>query len=387
MPDAPSTEKCRTAINRALIAFFIIVLCLPFLDSVFQMDRSPIPKENRTLAPFPRYRGLKNTALFVAGFETYFNDHFGFRKLLIRVSNHLKETVFYDSSGKVLIGRDGWLYWSGDRMIDHYCAGVRFGDLRLHGWQVLLETRRNWLRKFGAKYIFVIVPDKQTVYPEHLPKWLVKSDKPSKVDQFVAYMKAHSSVEILDLRQPLIEAKETAPLYCLTDTHWNSYGAFLGLQKLIAALSRQMPGLKPLPLNAFDYQLVSGPGGDLAVAMGQEEMKERQDFNFTPRPPLKPFQQSTIAAHGPYTLGPTITTDNPHANGKAVLFRDSFAGAWVPFLGYYFNHTTYVWQYQWDETFLQQERPDVVVDEIVERLFNIADPVEWMGADRLSLTQ
>jgi hypothetical protein len=282
-------------------------------------------------------------------------------------------------------GRDGWLYWTGDNMLANYRGTARFDEQDLNAWKRLLESRRDWLAKRGGKYIFVIPPDKHSVYPEYLPDWLIKSGQPSKLDQFLAHIRAHSTVEVLDLRPALIAAKAAGTTYLQTDTHWNNFGAFIACQQLVRSLQRQLPGLKPLPLDAFDRKSIVGRGGDLAVCLQQEdEIQETQAVLFVPRLPLSPLSQITAGSNGQPAATGTVITRNPDAAGKAVLFRDSFAEAWIPFLGYHFREVIYLRQPRWNKQFLEREKPDVVIDEMVERLFNNQNPSQLLKSDDLT---
>jgi alginate O-acetyltransferase complex protein AlgJ len=50
-----------------------------------------------------------------------------------------------------------------------------------------------------------------------------------------------------------------------------------------------------------------------------------------------------------------------------VMFRDSFATYLIPFLGYHFQRSVYIWQRPWDLALIEREKPDVVIDEMLER--------------------
>jgi hypothetical protein len=76
-------------------------------------------------------------------------------------------------------------------------------------------------------------------------------------------------------------------------------------------------------------------------------------------------------------------SENDNSQGKAVVFRDSFARAWYPFLGYHFKEVVYIWQDYWNAAFLEREKPEVVINEMVERFFNNADPAELARAENL----
>ncbi len=108
-------------------------------------------------------------------------------------------------------------------MIDHYSGQLQFTPEQLHDWQVLLEKRRDWLARRGIAYVFVVAPDKHTIYPEELPNWVTKVRPQTKLDQFYDYMHAHSTVPVLDLREIVRGGKKTCPTYFQTDTHWNFF--------------------------------------------------------------------------------------------------------------------------------------------------------------------
>jgi hypothetical protein len=50
-----------------------------------------------------------------------------------------------------------------------------------------------------------------------------------------------------------------------------------------------------------------------------------------------------------------------------VIFRDSFASALVPFLSEHFSRAVYLWQNDVDAQVVEQEHPDIVIQEIVGR--------------------
>ncbi len=369
--------QLKKACGLALAGAFVILLWLPTLDAVFHLDRAPELNEKRKPAEFPVWRpGWVGAQKFIAGFDKYYGDHFGFRTQLIRWEHAWKHDLFHESSfPSVLLGKNNWLFYSeGQPSSD----GVRFESGQLKEWQSLLECRRDWLAKRGIRFIFVIAPDKQSIYPEYLPEWMVKTGPATKLDQLVAYMKANSTVKILDLRPALLQAKKLRPTYLLTDTHWNQYGAFIGYQELVRTLSHDFPGMEPSSFRAYNLEMRDQPVGDLAVMLGQEQTKRERDCpSLFPRPPLLPLQASQapelLGKHWNQGMEPIIT-ENTGQTGKALVFRDSFAGAWIPFIGRHFNRVIYLWQQTLDRKFIEREMPEVVIDEVVNRFFESMNP-------------
>jgi hypothetical protein len=52
---------------------------------------------------------------------------------------------------------------------------------------------------------------------------------------------------------------------------------------------------------------------------------------------------------------------------RAVMFRDSYATWLIPLLAENFSHIRSSWQYTFDYEIVEQEHPDVVIQEMVER--------------------
>ncbi len=280
--------------NRALAGLFLLLLWLPMLDSVFHFDWTASLNENRRMAEWPELpRSWHGLQAYAGGLEAYYNDHFGCRKCLVQWHNKLKWSLFREKIAgdvRLLPGKDGWLYYTEGDMVDHYTGELQFTPEQLHDWQVLLEKRRDWLAKRGIKYLFVVAPDKHTIYPEYLPDWIKKVRPQTKLDQFIAYMREHSTVPVLDVRDVIRAAKTPHPVYMRTDTHWNDIGAFVAYQKLVESMARQLPALKlePLPLASFDLTNRLMPGGDLARLLGLS-MTESNAWFLNPKPGLPSF--------------------------------------------------------------------------------------------------
>jgi alginate O-acetyltransferase complex protein AlgJ len=400
MNSDPRTERLRAFWDGLTIVVFLGLVLLPTADYFFKLDYAEPAQENRLPARWPAFKGLTQSREFITKVEKYFNDHFGFRKRLVRLNNHWKDQLFHDpgNSQFVMVGRDGWLFFSGDRVILQCARRDVFSEQELENWRRLLEMRRDWLRVRGAKYLFVVPPDKHTVYPEYLPDWLEPGTAPSKVQQLVNYLKAHSTVEMLDLSQALIEAKKTHVAYQKTDTHWNSFGGFVAYRAVAQALARQLPGLTPVPPEALDWRPVqSRKGGDLARIMGVADLRweteEMRPVVLRPLATLSDVYDPVRLPHGGIKETWPFFTLNTNASGKAIVVRDSFACSWYPYLGQHFKEVIYLWKYEndhahyeWDRPLIEREKPDVVIDEMLERFFCTEDPLALVRKDQLSET-
>ena len=87
--------------------------------------------ENRELAAFPRVDGsLASVASLPAGLGAWFDDHFGFRSLLVRWYGESRLFVLHISpSAAVIKGEHGWFFYGDDKSVEDY-ANSRTDDRR-----------------------------------------------------------------------------------------------------------------------------------------------------------------------------------------------------------------------------------------------------------------
>ena len=219
----------------------------------------------------------------------------------------------------------------------------------------------------------MVAPDKQTIYGEQLPDWLKKEHHgETKLDQFLAHMRPHSTVKVLDLRPALKNECRFAPTYFRTDTHWNLFGGFVACEEMARCLCEELPGVEPLSLNSFEVKDKLDRGGDLVDMLGLDgrEVTEENAVCLTPKSRLPALETSG-----------TITR-NRAGKGGAIVYHDSFGQALKPFLGYHFGSVNYRQQQNLDAE-LAASGTTVVISEMVERKFNVLSPSKLMSEDAL----
>ena len=391
-PQPKPVKPGRSQADLILIGVFWLLLWAPSLDTVFRVDHSRQPGENRLPAQFPIWDHVHPAAVqrYLTGLDNYFADHFGFRNKLIRWFQNLKISLFHDRSVyNVIAGQHGWLFSSDLKMIEHYLGIARFTSGELEQWQSLLEKRRDWLAKQGIEYLFVIPPDKQSIYPEELPQWLLNAtptNRSCKLDQFLQHMAKNSTIRILDLRPPLLDAKNVRPTYLKNDSHWNLYGGFIACQELIKVLSRPFADLPPLLISDFAWSNAPATGGDLARILGSE-FPDQNLFQVTPGNGLVPL--ATVLATNIDSVWDqhrmVVITENPSPRARsAMVFNDSYGDALHPFLGYSFKRVVYVHDNrEFNPSAILANKPDVVISEMLQRYFNTLSPVELLAKEPL----
>jgi alginate O-acetyltransferase complex protein AlgJ len=320
-------------------------------------------------------------------------DHFGFRSALIR----LNALVMYKGFGVspsplVRVGPDGWLCYAADYTLEDYRSAVAFKTGELEAWKRTLEKQRDWLARRGIRFLLVLACDKHVVYPESMPRSIVRHRRPYRLDELAEYLQANWTLKVVNLRDALQAARSTGRLYHRTDTHWNDLGAYVGYREMLLEITPWFPAVRPLPITAFDTTTHETPGLDLAMMMGLEDRipeqnimleprQERLAQTVFPRAPDEDFNDATRIMEIPGSSLPRL-----------VMFRDSFASALVPFLAEHFRRSVFVWRYEFDAALIEREKPDVVVLEVAGRRLQWLFPSDpelpagSPGTDRLTLS-
>jgi alginate O-acetyltransferase complex protein AlgJ len=370
----------RRACEVLVVVVFVAGIGLPLLGGLLGWDTGLRPGENRSLAPAPELRLERGSIkAFPKQFERYFNDRFGFRNSLVALNSIVKVAGFGTStSADVILGENGFLYYASDFIIDDWRGLHPFSGDELQRWQVVLEERHDWLAAQGIQFVFAIAPEKSSIYPEHLPRHITRIHPASRTDQLIAHMKAHSHVVITDLRINVAKAKQAGLTHFKTDSHWNSRGAYAGYEALARAI-----GEEPIPREKLKMRTGKGRfSGDLAGMLG------RKDHLSEESPPALLLAEST-STRGELTelierkallyrwadeRTPWITTAKGAKQRRAVVVHDSYMIGMAPFLSEHFGRTVYLSR-TFEPEIIKDERPDVVINEVIERVFSQSIPV------------
>lgn len=356
--------------ERAIIGVFVAALWLPLLGLVLDLDGGPARTENRTLAPAPTLSAdPADLVRLPVRFGRYFADHFGFRNALVRMHARLSvEWLGVSPDPRVVLGDEGWLYFAGEGAMEAWRGDAPLSAGELRQWAQTLEERRAWLAARGIAYVFTVAPEKQTVYPEYLPDGVVPLRTRRRLDQLIAHVRAHTAVRIVDLRPALVQGKAAAPTYQRTDTHWTEFGAWLAYRELVGAATDVVPGIEPLPLDRFHMVRRRRPGGDLARMLALRDRLPEESLELEARHPLR-LSKARVWELGfdPVPLPADATLPS------LVLFRDSFASFFLPYLAEHFQGIA-LWQYTFDPAVVLEHRPAVVMEEIAERRLMMPPP-------------
>jgi alginate O-acetyltransferase complex protein AlgJ len=357
------------------VAAFALALVAPVLGQFWGWGTGG---NAEVLAERPTFNPL-NAAASITQSERWIDDNFGFRQPLIQLNSMLRSVVGASEWRDVLIGRDGWLFFRADDTIEQDRGVENFSDAELTQYVTVLDARRRWLERLGARMIMIIAPDKGTIYPEYMIPQMPQV-APTRLDQLIAAT-ADTDITLLDLRPALKAAKSSGPLYYKADTHWTPLGAYVAANQVLRALHPIYPEIDSLNPGAWSFEYVYSAGGDMMPAFDYPwDVHERVPIvvrNFPdqvryrgsePIPQIPPVQGWSHDLDG--SIAVTAHTDRP----KLLIIGDSYSVSLLPFLQQEFSEVACLFARRdsaFDEYhFVERFRPDIVLFEKVERFLS-----------------
>ncbi len=322
--------------------------------------------EARQPAPMPAApRSLSQVYHYTAEFSRFLDDHYGLREAAIdlraRVAFWLLNDTFNDD---VSVGQRRWLFLTGHGELRDTLHADPLSPGAVEDWAQSIEGRRAWLAARGIRYLFVVAPDKRTIYPENLPRYQPRPGQ-TRREQLDARMAGRD--DFLDLTQALRGEKAQSRVYYRWDTHWDRHGAYEGYHAIMQRLG--LPAEPEFLGHAPDHEDHIGDLGRLSGLMLTEPDRAptSQCAVHVPPPQVSLQADPMLKGERDFEVQPTTCAQG---KGRLLMFHDSFGGMWAPWLSTQFASAVYVWrQPSFDDIkrMVEAVHPTVVIEERVER--------------------
>lgn len=349
----------------------LLIILFVSAATLIQQDRKFSMLENRKLKTYSKINfNIRNFHNIPSEIDDYVKDQAFSKDSLFSLYSRFKLSIGDSPTQDVTLGKDGWLYL-GSPYSQKYpdLIGLSNKTMPKPKPDAYIQQKagfKNYLSSQGIKYIFVIAPDKPTIYPEYLPeRYQQYQRKRSLFSENVSNQLSKVLEEsFIYLRDPLLNAKESFKphqLYFRWDTHWNSIGAKVAEAFIATRIASMFPNLN-VDSDRFTPELKSRNSslGDLASYAGATFLLEDALA-------LSTCHTSKIGKEGILCINKTLPL-------KILLLRDSFSDSLKPYLSR-----------RYEEVMLVSERPnlarlkdlvaktnpDLVIEEIVERHFRI----------------
>ena len=344
-----------------ILAFMLIVSLplIPPLPAPAQLWQADCPAQ----AGLPLACWLKAWVKIPSTFNTYFSDHYRLHQQEVHLLESARLYLLNESTfPNVLIGKDDWLYYTGENNIqDHECT-MPFTKAELAAIRERLLAWNNELQQRGIRFYVVIAPNKESIYPQYLPDQVQAGVRACRIDQVLVELQ-NTPLNVLDLRSPLQSAAQTAQVYHRTDTHWNSTGALVASQAILERIREDVPGLSAPEAETYSSE-VREHSGDLAGFLPRDaRFVEREAFLVPLQPSAAVFEQGSD--------GTALSSIPGSELPNAVIFCDSFADALKPYLSEHFSRAVYSRSFDLDFDLIEREQPDMVIFEVAQRYLTV----------------
>ena len=294
------------------------------------------------------------------------SDHFLWRMDLIEKFNDFRYSAGDRVFSAGLVGKDGWLFYSGDFSIHDYQKTAPVSKKQLKGLAKILSLLNEHTTQYGGTLWVVIPPDKNTIYPQYMPDQIPVIGQISRLDQFMEYIQENTEIQIMDLRPALMDASQSSQIYYKSDAHWNCLGAYYAANEIISKINIAHPEMQTHPLSDYEPGLVTDSSLDISTAMGLRFQEDTPTL--TPKFPTGSISYVPYEKNESMKVAINSQTDLP----GAVIIHDSFYPECLDeFLEPQFSQTVsshygivgltdYI-------QLIDTERPDVVIIEFAER--------------------
>lgn len=223
-------------IKKAFVLVFALLFLLPL--AFFRFGHDIESTADNAMLP-----ELSEGARLV-DYTEYFRKRLGLRDLAVDGYIDLSDRLFGQLEHPLYCwGQDGYCYLKvksnavDESFLDAFCRYLR---------QV-----QDFCEQRGTDFMYCLNPSKSTVYPEHLPKGYIYSDRwlntlYEKLDAYGVHYVSNAEV--------LRERAATEQVYNkkFDAAHWNDFGAFYGTNNILQAMAQDWPAIRPLELSDFD---------------------------------------------------------------------------------------------------------------------------------------
>ena len=344
-------------IQIALISLFLICSLVPFVGMLLFGPSTEFGNEVLSQPAQLRTAEGSFNGNVLNDLSDNFSDRFFFRKELITAWARINSSLFRSSvEDQVVLGSDGWLYYA--PTLDDY-MGRSVSDAELEKAAMNLALMQSECEKLGARFVFTIAPNKNSLYRENMPSLIPAAHGQGNAERILPYLEKYG-VNYADLFSAFSENENT--LYYRTDSHWTNRGAALAADRILSSLGIDSSYYNSSFIPAEPHR------GDLFdmlyPADSYCEAAESCAAGFRFKTSGNPKGGEALKIH----------TSGGGTGGILLCWRDSFGNSLYPYLADSFSEAHFLRSNQYDLNAILDYNADTVVFELVERnLRTLAD--------------
>jgi len=371
------------SIEIILLVIFVIFLLTPSLYFMF-IQKTNSEKSNwekRMLAAKPVF-DMRNLGEYLPQLQKYIDDHIPFRDEVISYKagfyyKYFKKSSFPNTS---IVGKQGWFFRTREVATANGGRIISAEDIKkITG---LLHERTRYYDSLGIKFYISIVPAKSEIYREFLPDYCKLEDTTGFSDGILTGLSRDTSLNIIDLKPILINAKKNGQIFYKTDMHWTAIGAYTAYCEILNRMNQDFPNLKPLDYKNIILiqgdKITSGDALELALDKVVKEQCSYLNINkaLSKELPKANYYNPENFKHA--TEFEIVRGIEGSTLPKILVIRDSFFQALFGLMSENFSKSVFIWdnwKYGINKKIVENEKPDIILMEVyIGFLPNILEP-------------
>ncbi|MBQ6542018.1 MAG: hypothetical protein IJL73_06020 [Lachnospiraceae bacterium] len=357
------------------ILFTILFLSLLLIPLAFTNYKpNQISEIDNAYLPEMDWSKKKDIRQRIADMDNWLNMRIGFRTESLDLYQQINDRLFHILEHPTyMYGKDDWIYFkSSIKNYQHLNLNEKWAD----DFAGYLRQFNDISKSRGIDFYYLLIPDKETVYPEYYREGINVNGATSLTDQVLKALDQHQ-LDWFYAYDTLVHAKKEMLVanQKYDAGHWNENGAFASIQAFIEHLRQKHSEIPSLQINEFnigkihqDSLLVSRfridedvPDYELKVSM------EKGSFDgFALHLPENDtvYKRRYINKNG---------KDLP----KLLVFMDSYLMLHEKFFYSHFSEITFIHRNQvlgpvTFEAFIDSFQPDIVIYENPVRVYPIS---------------
>lgn len=226
---------CQTAV---IVAFFVVIT-LPLLT--FRQPGRVSHIDNKNTATWPSLSDYSLLdARFTAAVDDVIFDNIGLKD----EATVLNISAMYRLFGRIaisdyLLGSDDHVFWMPEHIMQSYQGLDQVTDTQLEELARRFTRLQDAVEAYGTQFVFMPIPNKDTVYRENMPDSVRVLSENNFLHGMKEYLLANTDVHVADTESALLSHKTDGRLLYWKNvdvSHWNSYGAVVGLEELMKTI-------------------------------------------------------------------------------------------------------------------------------------------------------
>ena len=355
--------------NITFVVMFILMCSVPLMFSNL-VHGTPSVAENRMLhgiAKVFKWDGSLNKDV-LNEFDGWIDDNIGFRSEIVALNAKIQFYIFnrFTHNSNLCMGPDGIINRGAENEIRQYQHLDLKSKEELEEIAGSFQKISDYLKSNGIQYYYMPLYEKYSIYPEHMPEYIIQYGDVSRIDQIVEVLKEKTDINLVLLKEKLIEAKKEYRSYSEygDPTHWTDRGAYIGYSELMKLINNNGNAFRIL--EEEDYNITIQDKGETLFG-GIKLVDYMEDFELKNlnavevREDLGEYAEDSQFAY--------YRNDKVENKTRALLFTDSYIRFYLldefseTFHEVIWIHADRMSDF---EKYIDQFKPDIVIHENAE---------------------